>query len=157
MLFKEGIICYTVFVSRAFCDHFRTGGIYDMADENKKEEYSKRDIDTVGEVKIADEAVAMIAGIAACETDGVDSMADNISRNIANKLGVSAVSKGVRIDITDNSAVIDLNIVIKYGYNIPEVTSGVQEKVRDAVESMTGLSVTGVNIHVADIKIDSEE
>ena len=99
----------------------------------------------LGEVQIANEVVAIIAGIAATEVDGVAAMAGDIQKELVSKLGMKVLSKGV-----------DLSIILEYGCSIPEVTAAVQERVKNSIETMTGLKVVDVNIRVADVKIDNE-
>ena len=110
----------------------------------------------LGEVKIADEVVAIIAGLAATEVEGVSSMAGNIANELVSKLGMKVLSKGVRIAFEDSGIRVDLSIILEYGCSIPEVTAAVQERVKNSIETMTGLKVVDVNIRVADVKIDNE-
>ena len=91
--------------------------------------------DRIGEVCIADEVVAVIAGLAATEVEGVDSMAGNITNDLVGKLGMKSLQKGVN-------------------YNIPEVSAKVQDRVMSAIENMTGLKVLEVNIRIAGVNID---
>lgn len=111
---------------------------------------------SLGEVQIADEVVAIIAGIAATEVEGVAAMAGNIQKEFVSKLGMKVLSKGVRISVEEGEVTVDLSIILDYGYSIPEVTGSVQEKVKNTIETMTGLKVADVNIRVADVKIDNE-
>ena len=94
----------------------------------------------MGEVRIADEVVAIIAGLAATEVDGVDSMAGNITNELVGKLGMKNLSKGVKVDVTEEHVSVDLSLNIKYGYNIPDVSERVQDRVKSAIENMTGLT-----------------
>ena len=110
----------------------------------------------LGEVKIADEVVTIIAGLAATEVEGVSSMAGNITNELVSKLGMKVLSKGVRIAFEDSGIRVDLSIILEYGCSIPEVTAAVQERVKSSIETMTGLKVVDVNIRVADVKIDNE-
>ena len=104
-----------------------------------------------GTVKIADDVVAMIAGLAASEVDGVSQMAGNVGNEILSSFGIKSVSKGVRVEIIGKEVKVDLAIVVAYGFNIPMVSTKVQDKVKQAIESMTGLEVTDVNLRVAGI------
>lgn len=110
----------------------------------------------LGEVKIADEVVAVIAGLAATETEGVSSMAGNITNEIVAKLGMKNLSKGVRVAVGEEGVIVDLSLSVRYGYSIKEVSKNVQEKVSGAIETMTGLSVLKVNIRVANLVITEE-
>lgn len=112
--------------------------------------------DTIGEVQIADEVVAIIAGLAATEVDGVDSMAGNITNELVGKLGMKNLSKGVKVDVTEEHVSVDLSLNMKYGYNIPEISEKVQERVKNAIEIMTGLTVLDVNIKVAGVNLAEE-
>lgn len=107
--------------------------------------------DSIGEVQIASEVVTAIAGISASEVDGIESMVGNGINDIAGKLGVKNHSKGVKVDITDDKAELDIAVNMKFGYSIPKVSAKVQEKVSQAINSMTGLEVTKVNVRIAGI------
>ena len=107
-----------------------------------------------GEVRIADEVVAIIAGLAATEVEGVASMAGNITNELVGKLGMKNLSKGVKVDVTEEHVSVDLSLNIKYGYNIPDVSERVQDRVKSAIENMTGLTVLDVNIRIAGVNIN---
>ncbi len=111
---------------------------------------------SIGEVQIADDVVAIIAGLAATETQGVASMAGNITKEIISKLGMKNLSKGVKVTLGQGIVSVDLSLNIEYGYNVPEVSGKVQEKVKAAIENMTGLAVGEVNIHIAGVAVESE-
>lgn len=104
-----------------------------------------------GEVVIADEVVAIITGIAATEVEGVDSMDGGWSGKLISRLGYRDLTKGVRIQIEDGHVSVDLSLNIKYNYSIPEVSRNVQDKVSQAIESMTGLNVLDVNIRITSV------
>lgn len=108
----------------------------------------------VGSIQIADDVVAMIASLAATEIDGVSSMVGNITNELMGKVGMKKLTKGVKVDILGNVVRIDLAIVLEYGFNILETSQKVQNKVKTAVENMTGLSVSDVNIRIANVKIN---
>ena len=110
----------------------------------------------MGEVRIADEVVAIIAGLAATEVDGVDSMAGYITNELVGKLGMKNLSKGVKVDVTEEHVSVDLSLNIKYGYNIPDVSERVQDRVKSAIENMTGLTVLDVNIRIAGVNINEQ-
>ena len=112
--------------------------------------------DPVGDVRIADEVVAIIAGLAATEVDGVSSMAGNITNEIVSKLGMKNLSKGIMIEIMDNEVKVDVAINIAYGYSIPEVSAKVQDKVKAAIENMTGLTVAVVNVRIASVDMGTD-
>jgi uncharacterized alkaline shock family protein YloU len=108
----------------------------------------------VGEVQIADEVVATIAGLAATEVEGVAAMSSNITNELVSKLGMKNLSKGVKIDVSSDSVAVDLSLTMEYGYSIPNTSRQVQEKVKSAIENMTGLTVSGVNIRISGVNID---
>lgn len=94
-----------------------------------------------GEIKIADEVVAIIAALAATEVEGVASMAGNITNELIGKLGMKNLSKGVKVDVLEGIVTVSLALNLKYNYSIVEVSARVQEKVKNAIENMTGLEV----------------
>ena len=104
-----------------------------------------------GEVKIADEVVAIVAGLAATEVEGVASMAGNITNELVSKLGMKNLSKGVKVEVAEKTVSVEVALNISYGYSIPEVSEKVQEKVKSAIETMTGLSVAIVNVRIATV------
>ena len=111
---------------------------------------------SLGEVKIADEVVAIIAGLAAIEVDGVASMAGNATKELISKLGMKSLSKGVRVDVLEGIVTVMMALNLKYGYNIKSTTVKVQEKVKAAIENMTGLEVADVNVRIAGVEIPEE-
>lgn len=113
--------------------------------------------DKIGQVQIADEVVAIIAGLAATEVDGVDSMAGNITNELVGKLGMKNLSKGVKVTVTEDHIIVNLSLNMKYGYSIPSVSEKVQEKVKTAIENMTGLTVLEVNIKIAGVSMEEEK
>ena len=119
-----------------------------MADNRKT---FKIKSDQVGDVRVADEVVAIIAGLATTEVEGVSSMAGNITNEIVSKLGMKNLSKGILVEVMENEVKVDVAINISYGYSIPEVSSKVQDKVKTAIENMTGLNVAVVNIRIASV------
>ncbi len=108
-----------------------------------------------GEVKIADEVVAIIAGLAASEVKGVASMAGNVTRDLIEKLGVKSLSKGVKILVQDGEVKVAMNINMNYGYNVPDTCAEIQDKVKTAIETMTGLTVSEVNIKIVNVVMDN--
>lgn len=113
--------------------------------------------DSIGEVQIASEVVSAIAGISASEVEGIESMVGNGINDIAGKLGVKNHSKGVKVDITDDKAELDIAVNMRFGYSIPKVSAKVQEKVSQAINNMTGLEVTKVNVRIAGIASPDKE
>ena len=110
-----------------------------------------------GEIKIADEVVAIIAALAATEVEGVASMAGNITNELIGKLGMKNLSKGVKVDVLEGIVTVSLALNLKYNYSIVEVSARVQEKVKNAIENMTGPEVADVNIKVAGVEMESQE
>ena len=113
--------------------------------------------DQIGEVQIADEVVAIIAGLAATEVEGVDSMAGNITNELVGKLGMKNLSKGVKVDVKEEHVSVSLSLNLKYGYSIPKVCEVVQDKVKSAIENMTGLIVLDVNIKIAGVSLEENQ
>ena len=123
----------------------------------KRTTYKIQDIEGIGEVQIADEVVTIIAGLAATAVDGVASMEGNITNELVSKLGMKNLSKGVKVEIVDSVVSVDLTLNIEYGMNILETSKKVQEKVKAAIENMTGLEVADVNIHIASVYMENEK
>ncbi len=119
--------------------------------DEEKSAYTINEKDDIGEVQIADDVVASIAGLAATEVEGVDSLAGTVSKEIAGKLGMKNAQRGVRVDVVDKNVSVYISLNLKYGFSIPDVSEQVQNKVKAAIENMTGLSVTLVNIKIAGI------
>ena len=115
--------------------------------------YVLQDDDSFGTVKIADDVVAAIGSIAATEVEGVVSMAGNIGNELASKMGVKSLAKGVKVEVNGKNVKADITLIVKYGYSIPAISQKVQDKVKSTIESMTGLNVTDVNIRVAGVRM----
>lgn len=127
-----------------------------MAKDERKN-YTIQNDNSLGEVQIADEVVAIIAALAATEVEGVDSMAGNVTNELVSRLGMKNLSKGVKVDVLEGVVTVTLALNLKYNYSIVEVTAKVQEKVKAAIENMTGLEVADVNIRVAGVEMDPQE
>jgi len=125
------------------------GGI--RMDENELSLNTSQDI---GEIKISADVIMVIAHTVASEVEGVASMSSGIADNISSVLGRKTSSKGVKVDISDKGVVIDFYIVVDYGARIPDVAWRIQERVKSAVESMTGMHVNAINIHVQGVNFD---
>ncbi|WP_429080705.1 Asp23/Gls24 family envelope stress response protein [Brassicibacter mesophilus] len=115
------------------------------------------DIVDYGQIKIADEVVGIIAGLAATEVKGVAGMSGGIAGGIAEILGRKNLNKGVKVEVGEREAAIDLYIIVEYGAKIPEVAWEIQESVKNAVETMTGLNVVEVNINIQGVNIEKEQ
>ncbi|HEY8347536.1 MAG TPA: Asp23/Gls24 family envelope stress response protein [Symbiobacteriaceae bacterium] len=124
----------------------------------KREEIHHPDDQVVSSVRIADDVIGVIAGIAAMEVDGVAGMAGGLAAEMSERmLGKKNLSKGVKVQAGEKEAIIDLYIIVEYGVRIPEVATRVQENVKRAVESMTGLTCTEINIHVQGVSFHAED
>lgn len=110
----------------------------------------------VGEVQIADEVVAVIAGLAATEVRGVAAPSGNATNELSGRLGKKNLSKGVKVLVSPDAVSVDMALTLEYGYGIPETAKQVQEKVKLAIENMTGLQVKEVNIRIAGVNIVKE-
>ncbi len=119
-----------------------------MAEQNRTFQIKA---DESGEVKVSEEVVAIIAGLAATEVEGVSSMAGNITNEIVSKLGLKNLSKGIFVEVLEDEIKVDVALNIAYGYAIPEVSAKVQEKVKSSVENMTGLEVAVINVRIASV------
>ncbi|PKK39224.1 hypothetical protein ABB02_01456 [Clostridiaceae bacterium JG1575] len=121
-------------------------------------ETARYDVAGVGVVKISEEVVGVIAGIAASEIEGVSGLNPTTTGGITQVFtGKRNVTKGVKVSITGESAVLDMMMSVEYGYNIPLVVKQVQENVRETVESITGLKVHEINVMVNNISILKQE
>lgn len=110
-----------------------------------------------GLIRISDDVVATIAGLAALETPGVAAMSGGISEGLAKRLSGRNAQKGVSVEVGQVEAAIDLRIVVQYGIPIQEVGRRLQDNVREAVENMTGLNVVEVNVKVEGVAFKDEE
>ena len=149
--------------------------------KDERNTYTIQNDTSMGEVKIADEVVAIIAALAATEVEGVASMAGNITNELISRLGMKNLSKGVKVDVLEGVVTVSLALNMKnlskgvkvdvlegvvtvslalnmkYNYSIVDVSAKVQEKVKNAVENMTGLEVADVNIRVAGVEMENQE
>ena len=126
--------------------------------ENKEEIVElENEIKTENEgIKISDDVVAVIAGVAVSEVQGVADMAGGFAGGISEVFsGKKNMAKGIKVDVTENTAKIDVNIIVEYGSRIPDVAFEIQNRVKKAVENMTGLKVEEVNVHVQGVNTDT--
>jgi Uncharacterized protein conserved in bacteria len=121
-----------------------------------KNTYTMERGDTVCEVRVSDEVIAIIAGLAATEVEGIASMAGDITKELISKLGKNSLSKGVKVSIAEEDVSIEISLNLKYGYNIPETSAKVQDKVKIAVENMTNLNVTEINVKIAGMEVEAK-
>ena len=109
--------------------------------------------ENIGAVKIADDVVAMIASLAASEVEGVSAVGNNLTNDLMSKVGVKNLAKGVKVDVKESKVIVDVVVSMEYGFNIPSTSRKVQDKVKAAIENMTGLSCAEVNIRIAGVKV----
>jgi len=109
-----------------------------------------------GSVKISDEVVGVISGIASTEVDGVIGLSGGIAGGIAQLLGKKSLAKGIKVQTSEKDTSIDIHLIVAYGVRIPDIAQEVQEKVKTAVESMTGLKVAEVNVHIQGVSFQDE-
>ncbi|NLK00511.1 MAG: Asp23/Gls24 family envelope stress response protein [Clostridia bacterium] len=113
--------------------------------------------DQKGVIKISEDVVSAIAGLAATDVTGVAGMSGGIAGGIAELLGRKNLAKGVKVEVTEKEALIDLFLIVDFGVRIPEVAYNVQESVKNAVEDMTGLNVIEANVHVEGVFLEKDE
>lgn len=111
----------------------------------------------LGETRIANEVVSIIAGLAATEVKGVAGMSGGVVGGIAEMLGRRNLTKGVKVEVGEEQAAVDLYVVMEYGVRIPDVAWQIQENVKRAIETMTGLEVLEVNVHVQGVHFLTED
>ena len=110
----------------------------------------------LGGIHIDDEVVTIIAGLAATEIEGVAGMSGGFAGGIAEALGRKNLSKGVKVEVAGQEVTVELFLIVEYGFRIPDVAWKVQDKVKKAIQTMAGLTVTNVNIHVQGVSFPQE-
>lgn len=115
------------------------------------------DVTEMGQVRIAKEVIEIIAGLAATEVHGIAGMSGGVAGGIAELLGRKNLGKGVKVEVGEKQCAVDLSIVTEFGIKIPEVAVEVQQNVKRAIESMTGLQVVEVNVHILGVTFKHEE
>ena len=131
-----------------------------MNDEEVKQQAqleNSPDTDDMGAIKVADEVLSIVAGLAASEVNGVYGMSGGIREGLTDMLGKQNFSKGIKVYTEGHTVRVEVHVIITYGFNIPDVAIKLQEKVKEAVENMTGYEVTGVDIHVEGVKKKKEK
>ena len=133
-----------------------------MSEEGKEKEDVKQAVNeeetTEGSgIQISDEVVSVISGKAASEVAGVYSMSGGFAGGITEVFGKKNFSKGIKVDVQEGEAKIDVNIIVEYGVRIPDVAFEIQNRVKKAVENMTGLNVLEVNVHVQGVNTEIQE
>ncbi len=111
----------------------------------------------MGTIRIADEVVSTVAGLAAADVEGVASLSGGWGTDLVEKLGRKNLGKGIKVEVVDGSTSIDIAVVVKFGYPIPDVAETVQQEVKQSVETMTGLTVKAVNVNIIAVDIKKEE
>ncbi len=119
--------------------------------EGKNANWSSKEVSSIGEVMIADDVIATIAGLATTEVEGVSSMQGNITNELVGKLGMKNMTKGIKLKLEEDGVIVDLYIQMRYGYSIPKTCGIIQDKVKNAIESMVGLMVKTVNVHIVGV------
>ena len=109
-----------------------------------------------GKIVFADDVIATIAALAAADVEGVAGMSGGVVEGLTERLGMRNITKGVKVEVGTEEAAVDLYLVLNYGINIPDVCRAVQENVKKAIETMTGLRVVEVNVHVQGVKFEKE-
>ncbi len=121
--------------------------------DNKNNYLLKEDVKS-GSVYLAEDVIAMIAGLAAIrDVEGVSAVGDSTKKHLASH-NVKKAARGVKVEVSDNTVKVDISLAIAYGYNVPETCRKVQKKVQTNIENMTGLKVQSVNLRIASLSID---
>ena len=118
-------------------------------------EYVSRS-DELGSIHISEEVLAVIAAAAVLEVEGIGGLAANLGTVLAELLGKKNLSRGIHIQVEDGNVTVDLSILVKYGYTIPDVARAVQEAVAGSVEATSGLTVAAVNVNVGGVVFEKE-
>lgn len=126
-----------------------------MEKNTEKKSVVLKNEENVGVVQIADDVVAMIASLAATEVDGVCAMAGNITNELMSRVGLKTLTKGAKVNVSGSNVVVYVAVTVEYGYNIPATCQKVQSKIKAAIENMTGLTCTDVNIRIAGVRVKS--
>ncbi|MEN6326242.1 MAG: Asp23/Gls24 family envelope stress response protein [Syntrophomonas sp.] len=106
-----------------------------------------------GTIRIADEVVSTVAGLAAIDVEGIVALSGGWGTDLVEKLGRKNYGKGIKVEVADEQTRIDIFIVVEFGYPIPQVAQNVQKEVKLAVETMTGLTVSSVNVHIVSVSL----
>ena len=118
-------------------------------------EYVSRS-DELGNIHISEEVLAVIAAAAVLEVEGIGGLAANLGTDLAELLGKKNLSRGIHIRVEEESVTVDLGILVKYGYTIPDVARAVQEAVAGSIEATSGLTVAAVNVNVGGVVFEKE-
>ena len=124
--------------------------------ENKGEGVIREEHTSLGSIRVADEVVKIIAGLAATEVPGVAGMSGGVVGGITEMLGRKNLSKGVKVEVGEKEAAVDMFVIVDFGSRIPDVAAKIQEGVKKAIESMTGLTVVEVNVNIQGVTFSQE-
>jgi len=113
-------------------------------------------VNELGQIKIAPEVISLIASLAVSEVPGVSDLSGGFTGDMLEKVGVKSPAKGIKVQLGENEVLIDTSIVVEYGVSIPDVAKEVQRKVKVSVETMTGINVTQVNVHVQGVNFQKD-
>ena len=113
--------------------------------------------ENIGSVQVADDVIAVIAGLAATEVSGISAVSGNITNELMSRVGVKNLAKGVRVEVTGQKVKVAVSLIIDYGVNIPTTCGKVQERVKSTIENMTGLTVTDVNVRIAGVDMNNNK
>ena len=128
----------------------------EIAQVNQNEETEQEEITETEGIQISNDVIAVIAGVAVSEVQGVSSMAGGFAGGITEVLsGKKNLAKGIKVEVGEKDTKIDVNIIVEYGVRIPDVAFEIQNRVKKAVEGMTGLKVVEVNVHIQGVKTDT--
>ncbi len=120
--------------------------ILDM-DEQKSE---------LGKVEISPEVIEVIAGIAAAEVEGVATMRGNFASGVAERLGRKNHGKGIKVDLGEDGITVDVSVIIVYGVSVPEVAKLIQNNIKQTIQTMTGIDLQAVNVHVVGVQFETQ-
>ena len=115
------------------------------------------DAGDLGKIEISPEVIEVIAAIAASEVEGVASIRGNFASGVAEKLGRKSHRKGVKVDLTDDGIVLDVYVIVEYGYSIPSIGQEIQKNIRQELQNMTSLDVNEINVHIVGISFEQKE
>ena len=111
----------------------------------------------LGTIQIAPEVLEIIAGLSTIEVEGVIGMSGGLAGGIAEMLGRKQLTKGVKVQLSGTGTIIDLSIILEYGYRIPDISAKIQQNVKQAVQTMTGIEVVEVNLHIHDVRFKAQD
>lgn len=126
-------------------------------EERQNSNYTIMDNEGMGQVQISKEVVTIIAGLAATEVKGVASMAGNITNELVSRMGIKNLSRGVKVTVENGIVNVDVALNLDYGFSVPKTSQKVQEKIKSAIENMTGLTVENVNVKIANVLMEGSK